>query len=297
MLPPRLIAPRLISGLSELAPHYDALICDIWGVVHDGQAVFAAAAQALARFRQERGPVVLLTNAPRTPESVITQFETIGVPADCYDAIVTSGGAARDHLAVLAARQGPVPLYYIGPERDATLFEGLGIMRTDIAGAEIALCTGLVDDLTETPDQYAAILAAMRAEDLPMICANPDLKVHRGPQLCWCAGALARDYEKLRGDVIYYGKPRLPIYDVARAAISSAGSGSSPEGGAAPRILAIGDGLITDIRGANAAGLDVLFIADGVHGEEVEPYTQEHLAELFASVNVHALAATRALKW
>jgi len=119
-----------------------------------------------------------------------------------------------------------------------------------------------------------------------MICANPDLKVHRGKQLCWCAGALARDYEALGGAVIYYGKPRLPIYDIARAATKGA-----------KRVLAIGDGLVTDIRGANAAGLDALFIADGIHGEEIEPYTPEHLVQLFAGEGVWAHAAARALSW
>jgi HAD superfamily hydrolase (TIGR01459 family) len=277
--------PRLVSGLSELAADYDALICDIWGVVHNGHAGFPAAAEALARFRQERGPVVLLTNAPRTAQSVAAQFDALGVPHDCYDTIITSGGAARADIAARAAG-GTLPLYYIGPERDTAVFEGLDVARAGIETAEVALCTGLVDDLTETPDQYAAILAAMRARNLPMICANPDLKVHRGAQLCWCAGALARDYEKIGGPVIYYGKPRLPIYQLARAAT-----------GGAEKILAIGDGLVTDIRGANAAGLDVLFIADGLHGEDVEPYTQWHLVELFASEGVEALAATRALKW
>jgi HAD superfamily hydrolase (TIGR01459 family) len=279
------MSPRLVSGLSELAADYDALICDIWGVVHNGRAAFPAAVQALARFRQERGPVVLLTNAPRTAASVAEQFDAIGVPHDCYDTIITSGGAARADIEARAAG-GAVRLYYIGPERDAAVFEGLDVKRTGIEDAQIALCTGLVDDLTETPEQYAAILAAMRARNLPMICANPDLKVHRGPLLCWCAGALARDYEKIGGAVIYYGKPRLPIYELARTAT-----------GGAKRILAIGDGLVTDIRGANAAGLDVLFIADGLHGEEVEPYTEAHLTKLFASERVHACAATRALQW
>ena len=280
------MTPRLITGLSELADEYDALICDIWGVVHNGHTPFPAAIEALARFRQTRGPVVLLTNAPRTSESVVDQFRAIGVPADCYDAIVTSGGAAREHLAARAREKGAVPLYYIGPERDAAVFAGLDVLRAGIADAKISLCTGLVDDLTETPAQYADILAAMAKRKLPMICANPDLKVHRGPQLCWCAGALARDYEAIGGEVIYYGKPRLPIYDVAKAQTNGA-----------RRILAIGDGLATDIKGANLAGLDVLFIADGVHGEEVEPYTEAHLAQLFAGAGVHALAAARALTW
>lgn len=289
-------APTLISGLSDLAPRYDALICDIWGVVHNGHAPFFDACAALKRFRQDHGPVVLLTNAPRTAQSVADQFRAIGVPDDCYDAIVTSGEAARADLAG-RAQKGGVALYYIGPERDTSLFAGLPVTRAAIGDADVALCTGLVDDLTEIPDDYSDILAAMKSRGLPMICANLDLKVHRGPQLCWCAGALARDYEAIGGDVIYYGKPRLPIYEIARARTMAAAGQGPARPAAAQRILAIGDGLATDIRGANAAGLDVLFIADGVHGEEIEPYTREHLEQLFAAEQVTATAACRALKW
>jgi HAD superfamily hydrolase (TIGR01459 family) len=279
--------PKLISGLSELAPHYDALICDIWGVVHDGHAPYAQAAAALKRFRAERGPVILLTNAPRTAQSVQDQFRIIGVPDDCYDGIVTSGAASRADLEARLARDGgPLRLYYIGPERDTSLFAGLDVIRTGIDEADVALCTGLVDDLVETPADYTDILAHMRSRNLVLICANPDLKVHRGTVLCWCAGALARDYEALGGPVITYGKPRPAIYDVARARIAGA-----------KHVLAIGDGLITDVRGANGAGLDVLFIADGVHGEDIEPYTQDHLQQLFAGEGVHALYATRMLSW
>lgn len=279
-------ALRLVSGLSELAADYDALICDIWGVVHNGHAPFFEAAAALKRFRQDHGPVVLLTNAPRTAVSVQDQFRAIGVPDDCYDAVITSGGAARADLESRIREKGEVALYYIGPERDTSLFDGLAVRRTAIAEADVALCTGLVDDLTETPADYSDILAAMRAKGLAMICANPDLKVHRGTLLCWCAGALARDYEALGGEAIYYGKPHLPIYQRARAAT-----------GNARRVLAIGDGLVTDIAGANRAGLDVLFIADGIHGEEVEPYTEDHLRQLMAGAGVHALAAARTLIW
>lgn len=277
---------RLIDSLSELASDYDALICDIWGVVHNGHAPFFEACAALKRFRDARGPVVLLTNAPRTAASVQAQFHALGVPDDCYDAIVTSGEAARADLAERCSFPHGVPLYYIGPERDASLFAGLKVRRAPIGEAKVALCTGLIDDLVETPADYTDMLAAMVARKLPMICANPDLKVHRGSQLCWCAGALARDYEAIGGEVVYYGKPHLPIYDLARSAARGA-----------RRILAIGDGLVTDIRGANRAGLDALFIADGIHGEEVEPYTSEHLEALFASEGVHALAAARGLKW
>src|SRR3569833_31460 len=162
--------PRLVSGLSQLAQDYDALICDIWGVLHDGHAHHAAAADALARFRQDRGPVVLLTNAPRTAESVAGQFQAMGVPENCYDTIVTSGGAARADLAARIQRDGALPLYYIGPERDAAVFAGLDVVRTGIEGAMVALCTGLVDDLTETPGQYAEKQAAMAKQNLPLIC-------------------------------------------------------------------------------------------------------------------------------
>jgi HAD superfamily hydrolase (TIGR01459 family) len=278
-------APRLISGLSELAPRYDSLICDVWGVIHDGHKAHPAAAEALTRFRKAHGPVVLLTNAPRLPGEVAAQWAQYGVPPGCYDAIVSSGGAARAELD-RRAEKAPLSLYYIGPDKDLPILEGLAHAQTGIGEADVAFCTGLVDDLTETVEDYAATLAAMGKRGLTMICANPDLVVHRGPKLCYCAGALGREYERLGGKVIYYGKPHRPIYDAARAALNGA---THP--------LAVGDGLFTDVLGANRAGLDVLFIADGVHGEEVEPYTQNHLAALFGKSGVSALAACRTLTW
>lgn len=279
-------SPRLIAGLSEIARDHDALICDIWGVVHNGQAPFAEAAEALRRFRREQGPVVLLSNAPRPPWSVEAQFRRIGVATDCYDAIVTSGGAARDDLKARLERSGRLSLYYIGPEQDAAVLEGLAIARAGIDHADLALCVGLKDDLTETPADYADILKAMRARNLTMLCANPDLKVYRGSILCWCAGALARAYEEIGGPVIYYGKPYPAIYEVALKAANSPN-----------RALAVGDALITDLKGAKDAGLDALFIADGLHGEEIEPYTAQHLGNMFAAAGVGAKAAMRALAW
>jgi HAD superfamily hydrolase (TIGR01459 family) len=228
---------------------------------------------------------VLLTNAPRVPAEVAVQCASYGLPSDCYDAIVSSGGAARDELARRSAA-GTLSLYYIGPDRDLPMIQGLDIRRTEIADAEVALCIGLVDDMNETVAEYAGILQEMKARGLVMLCANPDLVVHRGSRLLYCAGSLAQAYEQLGGEVIYYGKPHLPVY---KAALAAAGAPKKP--------LAVGDGLVTDIRGANAAGLDVLFIADGVHGEDVTPYTAEHLATLFARFGAFAGTATRALKW
>jgi HAD superfamily hydrolase (TIGR01459 family) len=278
-------APRLITGLSELAPHYDALICDVWGVIHDGHTAHPRAAEALTNFRAKHGPVVLLTNAPRLPSEVAALCAQYGVPSDCYDTIVSSGGAARDALARRAQTE-TVRLYYMGPGKDLPVLEGLDLVLTGIGEASLVFCTGLVDDLNETPDDYADRLSAMRERNLVMLCANPDLVVHRGSQLCYCAGALAKAYEAMGGQAIYYGKPHMPIY---QAALAAAGNPKKP--------LAVGDGMFTDLLGANRAGLDALFIADGVHGEEVEPYSAAHLTWLFEKSGVTALAAARVLTW
>ena len=284
----------LISGLSEIASGHDALICDVWGVVHDGQRHHPAAAEALYRFKEKHGPVVLLTNAPRVPAEVAAQCSSYGLPPDCYDAIVSSGGAAREELARRSAK-GTVTLHYIGPDRDLPMIAGLDIRRSGIDEADVALAIGLRDDWNETPDMYADELKAMRARGLTMICANPDLVVHRGEKLLYCAGSLAKAYEALDGAVIYYGKPHRPIYDSAldaAALAAKAANRPSPK-----RPLAVGDGLLTDIKGANGAGIEALFIADGVHGEETRPYTAEHMESLFARFGAHARAVTRALKW
>jgi len=293
---------RLLNGLSDIAGQYDALICDVWGVVHDGHHAHAPACDALRRFRQEHGPVVLLTNAPRVPAAVREQFAGIGVPEDCYDSIVSSGGAARAELARRArasaqlgaavARKESLRLYYIGTDRDVSIFEGLDVTLTGLEEAEAVLCTGLRDDDSEAPADYGPELARIAARGLPMLCANPDLVVHRGVRLYWCAGALARDYAALGGPVIYYGKPHGPVYDMARAEVAALRKGVL-----AKRPLAIGDGMPTDIKGANAQGLDALFIADGIHGEEIEPYTEAHLTALLAKNGLVATAALRSLKW
>jgi len=282
--------PRLISGLSEIAHHHDALICDVWGVVHDGKTHHPAAADALYRFKEKHGPVVLLTNAPRVPAEVAIQCASYGLPPDCYDAIVSSGGAARQELERRSASR-TLRLFYIGPDRDLPMIEGLDLRRTPIADAEVALAIGLRDDMTETVEQYSGELAALRARDLTMLCANPDLVVHRGDRLVYCAGSLAKAYEELGGRVIYYGKPHLPVYESALGALAAI-AGHAPR-----RPLAVGDGLLTDIKGANEAGIEALFIADGVHGEDIAPYTDEHLAALFSRYGAKAGSATRKLSW
>lgn len=276
---------KLLTGLSQIASHYDTLVCDVWGVLHNGAVAFPAACAALKTFRDKGGRVVLLSNAPRPGSDLEEQFVRFGVPLDCYDTIVTSGAAAREDLARRCARGG-LSMLHLGPKRDHNVFAGLDITLTDAAAAEVVLCTGPYDDEVETPDDYKDTLADLHARGLTLLCANPDLQVQRGGKLVYCAGSLAQAYEKLGGKVVYYGKPHLPVYEHVRAV--SAG---------ARRALAIGDGMHTDIKGANAAGIDALFIADGVHGDDVTEFTQAHLEKLFAGAGVHAVAAMRALVW
>lgn len=276
---------QVLSGLSQIASEYDALVCDVWGVLHDGYAGNQGAVAALREFRRSQGKVILLSNAPRPKRDVETMFKRFDIPPDCYDEIVTSGIATRIDLDN-RSRAKRLRMFHLGPERDRGIFDGLNIETSDIANAEIVLNSGLFDDDAETPDDYNDRLAKMKARNLLMLCANPDWVVQRGGKLIWCAGALADAYEKIGGEVIYYGKPKPEIYDLVRA--------SAP---GATRMLGIGDGMHTDIKGANAAGIDALFIADGIHGEDVADMSPGHLTELFAKAGVHARAAMRALVW
>jgi HAD superfamily hydrolase (TIGR01459 family) len=281
---------QILSGLHDIADAYDALVCDVWGVLHNGRAPFLAAADALRTFRERRGPVVLLSNAPRLVATLMKQFEHIGVPTDCFDAVVTSGVAARSELAS-RARGRKLAMFHLGPERDRDVFEGLNVESVTAEEAEVVLCTGLFDDDHETPQDYAERLAQLKERSLTMLCANPDIVVQRGGQLVYCAGALAREYEKIGGEVIYFGKPHPAIYDLTLETIRKT------SGRTVTRVLAVGDGMATDLAGANAMGFDALFIAHGIHAAELGEMTHETLAQLFEKTGVRARAAMRELVW
>jgi HAD superfamily hydrolase (TIGR01459 family) len=252
---------RELAGLSRLAADYDVLFCDIWGVIHDGAHAFAPACEALSRWREDVGPVILISNSPRPFEGVAAQLDALGAPRAAWTGIVTSGDASR----ALLAERSPGPVYRIGPQRDDPLFEGLGLVFTDLESAAFIACSGPNDDEVETPNDYGDLLTRAAALHLPMICANPDIVVQRGPRLIYCAGALAELYETLGGDVLTVGKPHAPIYAMARDA-ADLGLGRPAD---ERRILVIGDGLATDITGATRQGLDALFIGGGIHGTEL----------------------------
>ncbi len=254
---------RQIAGLSEISDRYDLILCDIWGVLHNGVDSFAQASNALVSFRRRGGSVVLISNAPRPSPPIARQVLKLGVSPDAFDAIVTSG----DVTTGLMERQAADQVLHIGPERDHSLFEaaaetsGVRAKLVSLEHAHYVLCTGLRNDEIETIDEYEFELQAMSARGLPMICANPDIVIHRGDTLIYCAGALARRYEELGGSVIYAGKPYAPIYDQALR-LAEKLRGASVE---KRRVLAIGDGMRTDVTGAARAGLDVLFVTGGIH--------------------------------
>ncbi len=252
-------APAAIDTLDAIAGGYRAILCDVWGVLHNGVSPFLDAAEALARFRAGGGVVVLLTNAPRPSDAIVAQLDQIGVPRNAYDSIVTSGDVTRDVL--VAAAQ---PVFHLGPSRDDPLYAGLPVILTGELDAGIVCCTGLIDDEVETAADYEDQLQRLAARRLPMVCANPDLVVERGGRLVPCAGALAVRYERLGGAVTMVGKPYPAVYDAAFARFADLVGHPLARG----QVLAIGDGAHTDIRGANLAGIDALFVAAGIHAAE-----------------------------
>jgi HAD superfamily hydrolase (TIGR01459 family) len=254
-------ASTFSSQFSTVAPDYDVLLSDVWGVVHNGVAATANACDALRAFRKRGGTVVLITNAPRPGEFVQKFIDGLKVPRDSYDAIVSSGDVTR---ALIIERAGE-RVAHIGPPRDLPIFEGLSASVAPIESADYVVCSGLNDDTTEGPDDYDAVIATMLARKLPMICANPDIVVERGEHLVYCAGAIADRYAAKGGDVIYAGKPYRPIYDQAMAAAAKARGRDTAHG----RVLAIGDSVRTDLKGSAAFGIDCLFVTAGIHAEEL----------------------------
>lgn len=250
-----------LNSLSSLTADYDAVFCDVWGVIHNGRHVFADAAAALSQWRAAGKIVVLLTNVPKPRGPIPAQLDRLGFPREAYDSIVTSGDAIRAELSARA----PGPMHKIGPPYDKSLWEGLGLELASIEDARFIGISGLNDD-RETPEDYADLLRQARARDLELLCANPDIVVRVGNDLIWCAGAIARDYAALGGRVVMAGKPHKPIYDLAFHELETLTSKPIDKS----RILCIGDGVGTDVLGANAAGLDCLFIASGMHGEALK---------------------------
>jgi HAD superfamily hydrolase (TIGR01459 family) len=282
----------LIERFAPLARNYDVLFCDVWGVVHNGVAAFADACEALKRFREEGGTAILITNAPRPGAAVIRILDRLGVPRQSYDAIVSSGDVTR---GIVEARLSE-GVFHVGPERDLPIFAGLDVRFAPIESADYVVCSGLFDDTRETPEDYRALLAAMRERKLFMVCANPDVVVERGETLVYCAGALADAYAALGGEVLYCGKPHAPIYEAALATAAALRGRPPP----LERVLAIGDSVRTDLTGAAAFGLDCIFVTSGLHAEHYgsrEAPDLNALNAIFRTAGVAPKAVIRGLVW
>jgi HAD superfamily hydrolase (TIGR01459 family) len=288
------MTPTIIHNAGPLLTRYDVLLCDIWGVVHDGRDAYPAAGEALARFRGQGGTVILVSNVPLPGKSVERVLEKTRVRRDAWDAIVAGGDIALAHIA----EKGYLRLHWVGDEgRDNALFKLVPGTNVPIAEAEAILCTGLVDDANETVADYRPLLEAALARRLPFICANPDFVVDVGEKRYLCAGSLAAEYEGMGGEVYWGGKPHLPAYKTGR---EKAGElrGSLPP---ISKVLGIGDTVRTDLGAAQALGCDALMITAGIHrdlimkGEEID---EAGLAALFSEPCAPpAVAAMNYLRW
>jgi HAD superfamily hydrolase (TIGR01459 family) len=222
----------------------------------------------------------------------MTLLDQLEVPRTAYDAIVSSGDVTR---AIIAARAGQ-SAFHVGPGRDVPIFEGLDAPLAPIESADYVVCSGLFDDTTESPQDYGALIAAMRARGLTMVCANPDIVVERGDKLVYCAGAIADLYAAAGCSVLYAGKPFRPIYEQALAVAGSVRGRKTAQ----ERVLAIGDSVRTDLGGAAAFGIDCLFVTAGIHAEELGGRDQPDaavLGDIFAAAGLLPKAVMQRLVW
>ena len=292
--PAETMTPKIIHNAGPLLSRYDVLLCDVWGVVHDGRDAYPAAGEALARFRAGGGTVVLVSNVPLPAAGVERVLEKTGVRRDAWDAIVAGGDIALAHIAEKGYRQ----LHWIGDMgRDGALFKHAPGKNTPIDTADAILCTGLVDDVNETVETYRPLLTQALARRLPFVCANPDLVVDVGEKRFLCAGSLAQAYEQMGGEVYWGGKPHLPAYMTGRAKAGEL-RGALPE---LSKVLGIGDTVRTDMGAAQALGCDALMVTAGIHRELImsgDEIDEKGLARLFAEPgSPQAVAAISYLRW
>lgn len=281
---------RIITTLSEVSSQYDALFVDLWGCVHNGVAALPDAVAALQAYRKTGGKVVLVTNSPRPRAGVEKQLVQFGVPQDAWDTIATSGDSARS--AMFRGTVGE-KVWFIGQPTERKFFEPMALLENPVEirpvpldEAEGIVCTGPSDPMADPADMTPQFERAI-ARGLKLLCANPDIVVDRGEVREWCAGALAALYTKLGGESLYFGKPHAPIYDLARRRLTALGRAIPDD-----RILAIGDGVQTDIAGAMGENIDSLFITGGLAAAETKTETQPDAAALDAYLTRESAAPT-----
>ncbi len=286
----------IFDGLAPLAERYDGFIVDLWGVMHDGVHAFPAAIDCLERLRAAGKRIVILSNAPRRVSAILARNEELGLSPALSHAVMSSGEDAWRHLAqrpddwyrALGSR-----CYHLGPERDFNMREGLDYAFVDdLAEADFVLTTGSLGSEDQVGD-YEGFLRAAAGHRLPMICANPDLEVMRGEHREICAGAIAARYQEIGAKVRYHGKPHIGIYDACFDVL-----GEVPPA----RIAAVGDSLRTDIAGANAVGIDGIFVMSGLQARDLDVddkgyATPERLAAQCAAEGYMPAAALPVFRW
>src|SRR3954463_15184628 len=282
-------ALHFAESLRELVAGVDVVLSDIWGVVHNGLESFPEACEALHTYRSRGGTVILITNAPRPADSVQRQLRKLGVADETYDAIVSSGDLTRLYIADHPGRK----MFWLGPERDNSIYRGLDAVLAPLDEADYIVCTGLYDDETETAEDYRGMMLKARERKLTLVCANPDIVVERGDRLIYCAGAIAELYRELGGEVIFYGKPHRPIYQRAVALAAEQRKRETP----LARVLAIGDSVRTDLAGAHGFGINCLFVTRGIHAGDFEGIDQLDPASVLELFGHPPKALMRELKW
>ncbi len=247
-----------IKALSEIAEKYKYIICDVWGVLHNGLNLYDPAITALEAFQAEGGKVILLTNAPKPHKIIEDRFYAMGVKQAFWNKIITSGDAVREYIANDAADKR---IYHWGGELDQGIYQDVIKNQAPLAEANLIICSGLEDSDLEITAQEAKRLTDCAEAGVPFLCANPDLTVHVGSKTWVCAGAAAQIYREAGGDTIMFGKPYPLVYQKCLKHLEKI-TGADIQ---LNEILAIGDGLHTDIKGAEQYGMDTLFIQNGVH--------------------------------
>jgi HAD superfamily hydrolase (TIGR01459 family) len=275
---------NFIASLDDIISAYDVILCDVWGVIHNGEQAFKKATNALLRTRDAGKYVILLTNSPRSNTGVAQQLQTFGITTRHYDVIVTSGDATHALICAL-----PAQIFHIGAKTDLSIYENTHKELVSEQEAKSIVCTGFFNDETEVPHDYITLLQRLRARDLPFICANPDILVERGNRLIYCAGALAHEYEKMGGLIRVAGKPHAPIYELALQ--------KNPKPTSKSKVLAIGDGLLTDVKGANNNGFDLLYISSGVHAREYGTHSTPDRPQLETWLQTHAVSVNATMPY
>tara|TARA_B100000929_G_scaffold290554_1_gene284575 strand:+ start:2035 stop:2886 length:852 start_codon:yes stop_codon:yes gene_type:complete len=279
-----LLEIKKINNFQDIEDNYDALICDVWGVIHNGRELFESVNDCLVNFRSKQKPVVLLSNAPRPSKYIERMLNQLGLDRKSFNEIVTSGDLT---MSALNESHYGSKCYHIGPDRDLNIFDGVNVSRVSFDEADFLFVTGLFDDETEDENSYSSILDEAKKRNLKLVCANPDIAVQRGEKLIPCAGAISKKYEEIGGKAINIGKPFSPIFDKAVNLIKGINENQNP------RIIVIGDGLETDIKGANILKMDSLLVLGGLFASESE----RNIIEVLKKKNIFPSYYTEELKW